>query len=105
MRVLGGSLAIVFLAARLSLAVPGDTWILGIHHIQDAPAGLITSNGAGYSGPVSSGDPNYSGKAVGYNAKNGQFRVYWELSGTSVNNGDPLPNSVQLYSLDFYGAT
>jgi hypothetical protein len=105
MRVLGLSLAIVLVAAPLCVATPGDTWVLGIHHIQDAPAGLITNNGAGYSGPRSSGDPNYSGKAVGYNGTHGQFRVYWELSGNSVNDGDPLPNSVQLYSLQFYGAT
>lgn len=105
MRVLGLSLAIVLVATQLSLAVPGDTWILGIHHIQDAPGGLITSVGAGYSGPRSSGDANYSGKALGYNGSHGQFRVYWELSGNSVNNNDPLSTSVQLYSLEFFGAT
>jgi hypothetical protein len=105
MRVLGLGLGMVLLAAPFCIAAPGDTWILGIHHIQDAPVGLITSIGAGYSGPVSSGDANYSGKAVGYNGTHGQFRVYWELSGTSVNNADPLPNSVQLYSIEVYGAT
>ncbi len=62
MRRLALSIAIVALAALPSMAAPGDQWILGIDHIDNQP--LFTQHvGEGYSGPQSSGYPQYFGNS------------------------------------------
>ena len=105
---LGVGLAIVALSAAPILAAPGDQWILGIHHINNqGNTPFTTYAGAGYSGPESSGDPSYVGNAYGYASSGavGVNRVYWELSGNSVNNNTPVPTDVELYKVEFYGTT
>lgn len=108
MRVLGLSLAIAALAVSSSLATPGDQWILGIHHLDnqgDKP--FTTYTGGGYSGPQSSGAPQYSGNAYGYSSSGavGVNRVYWELSGNSVNSNTPVPTTTELYKIEYFAPT
>jgi hypothetical protein len=90
------------------VAAPGDQWILGIHHINnegDKPFTMYP--GGGYSGPQSSGESQYIGNSYGYASTGavGVNRVYWELSGNSVNNNTPVPTTVELYRVEFYGTT
>src|SRR5215216_1203598 len=54
MRSVGLSLAFALVAASSAMATVGDTWILGIDHIDNAGF-FETFTGAGYSGPQSSG--------------------------------------------------
>ncbi len=108
MRRLALSLAIVAVAALPAMAAPGDQWILGIHHINSQnETPFTTYAGAGYSGPQSSGDSQYDGNAYGYASTGavGVNRVYWELSGDSVNNGTPVPTTTELYRVELYGTT
>jgi len=105
MRVLGLSIAIAALAASFAIADPGDQWILGIHHINEFP-GFTQYTGAGYSGPKSSGDGNFDGNAYGHTGGAGDIsRVYWELSGNSVNTGHAVPSAAQLYKIEYYAPT
>jgi len=105
MRELGVSVAILLAATGSVIAAPGDQWILGIHHINEFP-GFTTYAGAGYSGPQSSGDSAYVGNAYGHSGTAGDIsRVYWELSGLSVNNGDPVPSSTELYKIEYFAPT
>jgi PEP-CTERM motif len=102
------SLAILAVVASPAMAAPGDQWILGIHHINNQNETPFTSYvGAGYSGPQSSGDPQYVGNSYGYASTGavGVNRVYWELSGNSVNNGTPVPTTTELYKVEFFGTT
>src|SRR3954454_1830099 len=97
MKTFGLRLAIVLGGALSTLAAPGDQWILGIHHIDhggDTP--FTTYTGAGYSGPRSSGDPQYVGNSYGYASSGpvGINRVWWELSGNAVVGGQPVGNPV-----------
>ncbi len=108
MKVAGLSLVILALASLPASAAPGDQWILGIHHINnegDKP--FAAYSGAGYSGPQSSGDAQYAGNSYGYASTGavGVNRVYWELSGNSVNNGTPVPSTAELYKIEFFGTT
>ena len=104
MRIVGIAVAILALAVVPALGAPGDQWILGIHHLDNA--GVFTIEpGVGYNGPVSSGDPTYFGNAALRNGgpSEGVTRVYWELSGLSVNNGASLPATTELYTIEFWG--
>src|SRR6185312_15531953 len=109
MRVFGLSLALFALATAQSIAAPGDQWILGIHHIDnqgDKP--FTTYTGGGYSGLQSSGAAQYVGNSYGYNNNGsavGVNRVYWELSGNSVNNSTPVPTTTQLYKVEYFATT
>ena len=105
MRVLGLSLAIAAFAISPAFAAPGDKWILGIHHINEFP-GFTTFTGAGYSGLQSSGNASFVGNSYSHTGTAGDIsRVYWELSGNSVNNGTPVPNTTQLYKVEYFGTT
>jgi hypothetical protein len=87
-----------------AMAYVGDQWILGIHHINNE--GSFTSYaGAGYAGPQSSGNATYTGNAYGRAGTDGTARVYWELSGDSVNTGRPVPSDTHLYRVEFFGTT
>jgi len=101
MRMLGLSWVILAMAAP-SVAAPGDSWILGIHHIDNAGA-FTKYTGAGYSGPQSSGHVDYIGDAFGRSGHNAVARIYWELSGNATDSGRRPPTSAELYSLEFYG--
>lgn len=109
MRAFGLSLAILAASTLPAWGAAGDQWILGIHHINnDGGHPFTTYTSAGYSGPQSSGDPQYVGNAYGFNnngAAVGVNRVYWELSGNAVNTGDPVPTTTELYRIEFYGTT
>jgi len=97
-------LAILGRVASPALANPGDQWILGIDHINNE--GSFTSYlGAGYAGVQSSGNPIYVGNAYGRAGTDGVARVYWELSGLSVNHLRPVPATAELYRVEFYGTT
>jgi hypothetical protein len=107
MRSVGLSLAIAALSASSAMAAAGDQWILGINHIDNQGA-FATYTGAGFSGTESSGAAQYVGNSYGFNnngAAVGVNRVYWELSGNSVNNGTPVPTTTQLYKVEFFGTT
>jgi hypothetical protein len=106
MRVLALSLGVLVFAARAAMAAPGDIWVLGIHHIDNQGA-FTTYNGGGYAGPQSSGDPAFTGNSYGFSSGGavGVNRVYWELSGLSVNNSSPLPATTELYKIEYYGTT
>ncbi len=100
----------MILAALPAVAAPGDVWILGIHHIdQQSDKPFTPYPGAGYLGPQSSGDSQYVGNAYGFVNTGGVGvginRIWWELSGNSVNNGTPVPTSAELYSIEFFGTT
>lgn len=110
MRLVALSLAIAALSASPAMATIGDTWILGIDHI-DNSAFFQTFTGAGYSGPQSSGSAQYVGNAYGPpiscypgNCKSGDARIFWSLSGLSTN-GHSLPTTTELYSVKFYGTS
>jgi hypothetical protein len=96
--------ALIGLAAVPALAAPGDVWILGIHHINE-PGQFTSYAGAGYDGPMSSGDPTFAGASWGMNGTHGQARIYWELSGLSIGTNNPVPNTAELYTIEFYGTT
>src|SRR3989304_2828544 len=98
------SLAILGLAASPAAALQGDVWILGIDHINNAGS-FTTYGGAGYAGPQSSGAAGFVGDAYGRSTAGGVPRVYWELSGLSVNYGNPVPALAELYLVEFYGTT
>ena len=104
MRVVGLSLAILAVGALQAMAAPGDQWILGIDHIDNQGA-FTTYAGAGYSGVQSSGNASFTGNAYGISGNDGVARVYWDLDGLSVNNGNPVPSSTELYTLEFFGTT
>jgi hypothetical protein len=103
MRVFGLSLALLAVFALRAAAAPGDYWILGIDHIDNAGA-FTTYTGAGYSGAMSIGSSQFVGNAYG---RAGVFdsvaRIYWKLGGLSINNGTPVPTETALYSLQFIG--
>ena len=108
MRSVGLSLAIAMMSASSAMAAVGDTWILGIDHIDNAGFFEIFT-GAGYSGPQSSGATQYVGNAYGRGPggplpRDGSARIYWSLSGLATN-GDPLPTTTELYSVKYYGTT
>lgn len=111
MRALLPGLVIVALSAPWALAAPGDTWILGIDHI-DNFGFFQTFTGAGYqpdlTHPQSAGNSQYNGNAYGppitcSPCQDGVARIYWKLDGLSTNNGNPLPSTTELYSIKFYG--
>jgi hypothetical protein len=104
MRLVGLSLAIVAAAALSARANIGDQWILGIHHI-DNQGSFTQYVGGGYAGIQSSGNLAYVGSSWGRTGQDGVARVYWELSGPSVNNGNFPPPTAELYRLEFYGTT
>jgi hypothetical protein len=107
MRVFGLTLVILGLKTLTAVAAPGDQWIVGIHHIDNQGA-FATFAGAGYSGAQSSGAAQYVGNSYGFNnggSPVGVNRVYWELSGNSVNNNTPVPTTTELYKLEFYGTS
>jgi hypothetical protein len=105
MRLVGLSLAMAVLVGSSVIAATGDTWILGIDHIDNS--GFFQSySGAGYSGPQASGTATYTGNAYGPKTggpyQDGVARIYWSLSGLATN-GDTLPTTPQLYAVKFYG--
>jgi hypothetical protein len=108
MKIFALALALLTIAASSANAEPGDTWILGIHHIDNRPS-FTTYTGAGYSGPQSSGHMDFVGNAYGRaiptGSPDGVARVYWELSGNATNSGRRVPNTTRLYSLEFFGTT
>lgn len=104
MRFIGRTFAILLVAASNGFAAPGDTWILGIHHLDNA-ASFTKYTGSGYSGPQSSGHMDFVGNAYGRSSPDGVARVYWELSGNAINSGRRVPNTTRLYSLEFFGTT
>jgi hypothetical protein len=110
MRSVALSLAIASLFASSAMATIGDTWILGIDHI-DNSGFFQTFTGAGYSGPQSSGNAQYVGNAYGPptscfpgHCSDGSARIFWSLSGLSTN-GHSLPSTTELYSVKFYGTS
>jgi hypothetical protein len=105
MRVFGLSLAVAALTVSHVCAAPGDQWILGIHHINESQ-GFTTFTGAGYSGPRSSGSASYVGNSYSHSGTAGDIsRVYWELSGNSVNSATPVPTTTELYKVEYFGTT
>ena len=82
----------------------GDQWILQIHHL-DNPGFFTPQPATGYAGAFSSGDPAFTGTSVLGNGNNGVARVYWELSGLSINNGRPVPTTAEQFTLEFYDPT
>jgi hypothetical protein len=108
MKWFGFSIAILALCTSPMMGAPGDQWILGIDHINNqGNTPFTTYVGGGYSGPQSSGAPQYVGNAYGYASTGavGVNRVYWALGGNSVNNNTPVPTDVKLYKVEFYGTT
>src|SRR5689334_20071078 len=106
MRSVGLCLAIAALFASPAIGAVGDTWILGIDHI-DNPGFFETFTGAGYSGPQSSGAAQYVGNAYGRGPggatpRDGVARIYWSLSGLSTT-GSAISSSPQLYSVKVFG--
>ena len=67
-----------------AVAVPGQSWILPIHH--RSGGGWVEYPGAGYGGS----------SAWQGSGKDGTRRVYWELSGAGV------PSTTELYSIQYY---
>jgi hypothetical protein len=104
MRVMGLSIAILAACAMPAMGAVGDQWILGIHHI-DNQGSFTTYPGAGYSGPQSSGHANFLGNAYGRGGPDGQARVYWELSGNSIDTNRPVPTTAEQYTIEFFGTS
>jgi len=90
-RLLMSGVVLVCLAAT-AMAVPGETWILPIHHRDGG--GWTEYPGAGYDGT----------SAWGANTMDGVRRVYWELSGTG-SMGNAVPGTTELYTIEVFGAT
>jgi hypothetical protein len=108
MRIICLSLTVVFIAASSVSAAKDDVWILGIDHI-DNQGSFTTYAGAGYSGVLSSGYPQFVGNAYYRNGFDGVARVYWQLSGNAIVNGqasgNPVPTTTELYKIEFWGTT
>jgi hypothetical protein len=102
MRLLGLCLAIIAGSALPAWGAIGDQWILGIHHL-DNESSFTTNAGAGYSGPQSSGNPNYIGNSYGRGGNDGVARVYWELSGNSIGTNRQVPTTAELYTIEYFG--
>lgn len=99
----GIGVTFIGLAAATAVAAPGDQWILGIHHI-DEFHGFTEHVGSGYNGPVSSGDSRFFGNSYSHYGFAGDIsRIYWELSGNSINNGTPVPSYTALYKIEYWG--
>jgi len=92
MRVSWLSLPIMSLVALPALAAPGDQWILPVHHTLGP---INTYPGIGYQG----------GNAYGRDGFDGEARIFWELSGNSINSNTPFPTTTQLYSFEYFGPT
>ena len=79
--------ALLFVTAAAAMALPGQSWILPIDHLNGG--GWIEHPGAGYGG-VSAWEGN---------TMDGVRRVYWEML-------DPtIPVSTQMYSIEFFVPT
>jgi hypothetical protein len=92
------------LAATPANANIGDQWVLQIDHLDNT--GFFTLQpGTGYAGAFSSGNAAFTGTSVLGNGNNGVARVYWELSGLSVNTARPVPTTTEQYTLEFYDPT
>jgi len=78
--------------AATAMAVPGETWILPIHHRDGG--GWTEYPGAGYGGT----------SAWGANTMDGVRRVYWELSGTG-SMGNAVPGTTELYTIEWFRPT
>jgi len=78
--------------ATVAMAVPGEQWILPIHHLDGG--GWTEYPGAGYGGT----------SAWGANTMDGVRRVYWQLSGTG-SLGHPVPATTELYSIEWFRPT
>jgi hypothetical protein len=102
------SVVILVLAASSSMAAKDDVWILGIDHI-DNQATFEERPGEGYSGPQSSGYPQFVGKSWYQEGPDPVARVYWQLSGNSIVNGqptgNPVPTTTELYKIEFWGTS
>ncbi|MFO0788426.1 MAG: hypothetical protein U0805_03150 [Pirellulales bacterium] len=106
MRAFALAFIIAVFSAGGAFAAPGDQWILGIDHLDNPAHGQFLTLSGGYSGVQSSGNPAYSGNAYRYSnggAADGTARVYWSLTGNSVNNNTPVPTTTELYSIEFFG--
>ena len=71
-------------------------------------ASFTSYAGDGYSGSQSSGYSQYVGNVmVSQTGFDGVARVYWELSGNAIVNGqptgNPVPTTTELYKIDFFG--
>ena len=107
MRVVGLSFVICAFTTLPLIAAPGDQWVLGIDHIDfNTGEGLedfTIHDGTGYSGQHSYGDPQYFGNSYGYAGTAGNItRIYWELNGSAINSGRQVPNTTELYSIEFF---
>jgi hypothetical protein len=106
MRFFALGLVALLLCPMLANADLGDQWILGIHHLQQGTGPFTTNIGAGYNGPVSSGDAQYFGNSYQHSGAAGDIsRIYWELSGNSIDTGHAAPTTAQLFKIDFWGVT
>ena len=105
MRIVGLSFAILAVAALSARANVGDQWILGIDHLDNPGAFTDEGAGTGFVGAQSSGSPALAGHAVFHASAGaeGVTRVYWDLDGVSVNNGNPVPPEAELYTIEFWG--
>jgi len=101
---IGVCFSVIGLATTTLRAAPGDQWILGIHHI-DEFHGFTEHVGNGYNGPVSSGDARFLGNSYSHYGFAGDIsRIYWELSGNSINNNNsPVPTYTALYKIEYWG--
>jgi len=106
MRLFAFSLAVMAVSPATVWAAFGDQWILGIDHI-DNEASFTSYANEGYSGAQSSGYPQYIGKSWYRNGPDGVARVYWQLSGNAIVNGqaigNPVPATKELYKVEFFG--
>ena len=99
------SSAILVFAAAPATAEVGDQWILQIDHLDNAGA-FTLQPATGYAGAFSSGNAAFTGTSVLGPASDGVARVYWVLSGISVNGQlNLVPTTTELYSLEFYDPT
>ena len=62
------------------VAAPGDQWILPIHHTEGE---INTYADIGYQGSAAYGRDGFDAVA----------RIFWELSGNSINSNTPVPTT------------
>jgi len=86
------TIAVFGFVAASAMAVPGEQWILPIHHRDGG--GWTEYPGAGYGGTSA-----WEGSGM-----DGVRRVYWELSGVG-SLGNPVPSTTELYKIEWFAPT
>ncbi len=80
---------VVLATTGVAFAVPGEQWILPIHHRDGG--GWVEHPGSGYGGTSA-----WEGNTI-----DGVRRVYWELSGTG-SLGNPVDATTELYTIEWW---